>query len=147
MLPGIKDAASAISSLWNYYRPPKSGDPLVDRWRVRIACGLLLVLLALIGHMIVSEVLPWQGPVARAQEADELNEKLNRVLEQSTKTYKIALAQEICKLHFLRQEASGRLHETLNTQFEEKQDEYATFNEKRRYILSECAPPKAKPSE
>lgn len=144
MLPGLKDAASAISGLWNYYRPPQSGDPVVDRWRVRIACGLLIVFLALVGHMVVSEVLPWQGPVARAADQEKLDEKLNTLLEQSTATYKIALAQEICKLHFLRLEATSvRLHETLTLQYEEKQDEYAALNEKRRYILTECAPQKS----
>lgn len=109
---------------------------------MRIATGIIALFVLQAGHMFLSDVWPWQGPVAKASSQKEIDKKIEILLSQSTRNLKIGLAQEICRLVQLRQQANDadneRLVRLLNQSYEVKQEEYADLNKGARYPTSEC---------
>jgi hypothetical protein len=140
-LSALRDVFYGARDLFRYLAPPHVDDELERRWRMRITGAVLIVSSALIGHMFVSETWPWNGPVAHASTQQELSNKLDALLTQVGRNYKITLSREICRLWFLRQTASGDLHRQLNETYESKQSEYTDLNDDKRYPVAECSPP------
>lgn len=109
---------------------------------MKVVYSLLLLAALQLGHMWVSETMPWQGGTAKAGELSSVEEKLDRLLEQSTTDLKLSLGQEICRLYFARMEAnSPAVDGILSESYDEKQAEYAELNEGRRYNVDECQRP------
>ena len=139
----------SVSYLWGFIKPHRSlslaegQDDVHYRWRVRITAIIIILVILFGGHILTSRVFPWEGRVAMASDTKALDDQLNLILEQSTNTYKITLGQEICRIYFLRKDASGTLYSTLNKAYEEKQTAYKGLNNDNRYPISECAQPKA----
>ena len=117
------------------------------KWRMLMAGTMLAIAITMAVHVAwacgVFDRFGVSGfaiaaDVEKAQEA--ITAKLNS-LEASQKTLlKIALAQEICRIYRLQQEATGVvLLQQLDKSLAEKQDEYSELAG-GRYPLAECAP-------
>ena len=66
-----------------------------------------------------------------------VEDQVERVEEKLSTVLRIALAQEVCRLFRLRNEATGALQSQLHNSMLEKQDEYVLATG-TRYPVSEC---------
>ena len=137
----VKDASSLVGKVWDFLKPPPSDDPAEHRWRWHIALIVVGLFAFLLAQMFFTGAWPWGGRVAKAAQIDDLDDKIGKIADQVTGSYKIVLAQEICRLYFLRESARGDTHEALSDAYETKQTEYADLNKGVRYPVQECSRP------
>lgn len=138
----IGEVREIARDAWGFFKPPRTGNAAEDAWRMKIVASLAM-LFGLVGaHAYLTDTMPWGGAVAKAADQRELGSKLDTLLAQNTKQYKISLGQEICRLYRLRNMAppNSALWSQLDRNYEEKQGEYSDLNERVRYPVAECMP-------
>ena len=112
---------------------PPGIDP--DLWWRLVVSGLLAFLFAAFLWSVGAFAALGYPGLARADKLSEIERKQDIQL-------RLTLAQEICRLYFLRMDASGQLWTQLNDTFEKRQEEYAAVNGGQRYqTSSECSRP------
>jgi len=102
-------------------------------WRLVVSGVLSFLFLAFLWSVGAFAALGFPG-LARADKLAEIERKQDMQL-------RITLAQEVCRLYFLRMDASGQLWAQLNDTFDKRQEEYAAVNNGQRYPTSECSRP------
>lgn len=138
--------------------PPESGtDPTTWRWKMFVTVVALAAVFAF--HVAGSKgLIPGVAGVAHAADIEKVNAKIDRVqrdlkseiadvkndvadVATSQRTLlRLALAQEICRIYWLRMDADGLLLSQLNASFDRQQEEYASINDGVRYAAIECGP-------
>lgn len=128
----VEDAALALV-------PP--GINKVLQWRLAVSLS--------IGGLIVFAIWAVGGfgfagfeGLARAGEIDKLGNRMAKIESNQQTGLRITLASEICRIHWLRMEASGEMWVELNKSFDARQEEYAGINGGHRYLVAECSKPK-----
>jgi hypothetical protein len=134
--------------IWLWLTPPPVGarPEQTRHWQVKVVYSLLFLFAVQCGHMVVSETLPWQGGTAKADQLEDVQAKLDALLTQQTKNYRLSLGQEICRIFFLRMDPNSQaVDDVLAESYDQKQAEYQTINDGARYNVTECQRPDDRP--
>lgn len=122
---------------------PPSDEKGVQRWRWAVAVTLSAVVLWVMWAMGLFTALGFPG-MARAGELDKLDVRLAAMETKQTLGLRIALADEICRVYFQREENRGNqaLWATLNSTFNDRQEDYASLNNGQPYDIRLCSAPR-----
>jgi hypothetical protein len=120
--------------------PPGIGKAL--KWRLVVSLSIGTLGLFAAWTLGWFTALGFSSGFARADETKALSGRLASIEDNQKTGLRITLAQEICRLYFLRDSATGEAWRVFNDSLDKHQEEYATVNKGIRYPVVECSKPK-----
>lgn len=112
------------------------------RWRLTVSAFVCGLIVATAWGMGAFTALGAPG-YARAEEVHLLDLRLSTIENNQRTGLRIALAGEICRIHFARMGTTGEVSRQLNKSFEDRQVEYSAVEPNhQRYNTGECSAPK-----
>lgn len=135
-----------LAKLWDATIGQLSLDRRVLLWRLVVSVHILWACNLLSDYGLSGFARADEADTAHAELRREFDGKLNEIRadldeikQQQVTGLQILMAQEICRLYRLREQASGQLARTLSDSFEEKQQAFSRLTGSR-YPVMECAP-------
>lgn len=129
---GVEDAIGELV-------PPGISKSL--RWRLAVSISITGLFVFVLWSLNVFAGLGFVG-FARAGELDKITQQLGSLQANQQAALKITLGQEICRVYFLRETASGDAWIVFNQSLAKHQQDYAEINKGERFPLTECARPR-----
>lgn len=130
---GVEDAIDALI-------PP--GINKSTRWRIAVSLSITGIFVFILWAVGSFSSFGFEG-FARAGEIEKLSSQIGSLQASQQAGLKITIGQEICRVYFLRETATGDAWAVFNDSLAKHQQDYASINKGERFPISECARPKS----